>query len=282
MSTTASVIVRAKDEAGSIERTLARVREQTLEAELIVVDSGSTDGTIEIARRFCDRIIELPPERFSYGRALNVGAEAASAPIHFALSAHCVPERCDWIERSLAHYERPDVAGTNGAVADPHGRPLLEPYHQDGRSTGGDPLWGYSNHAGSWRAEVRERFPFDEQMVACEDKEWASRVRGAGWVIAFDPFLTVSTAHRQRSGIKAYFARVEREARALSARGALPRYALRDALEEWWSGYPADSRYPPLFHRANYYRVTEIAARYVGGLRARRGLGPARRGPQAP
>jgi glycosyltransferase involved in cell wall biosynthesis len=60
-----SVIVRARDEQASIERALVSVRRQTVVAELIVVDSGSVDGTIAIASSLADRVIEMAPERFS-------------------------------------------------------------------------------------------------------------------------------------------------------------------------------------------------------------------------
>src|SRR5919108_616760 len=47
---TASVIVRARDEAASIGRTLSLLARQTLVPEVIVVDSGSRDDTVAIAR----------------------------------------------------------------------------------------------------------------------------------------------------------------------------------------------------------------------------------------
>jgi rhamnosyltransferase len=270
MAVAGSVIVRVKNEAGTIGRTLEALRGQTVAVELIVVDSGSTDGTREVARRLSDRLIDIAPERFTFGRALNLGADAASAPIHFALSAHCRPERPDWVERSLAHYERSDVAATNGNAFKPDGSALRDVLYQDAAITRAHPLWGFSNHAASWRAEVWTEFPFNESMAACEDKEWSWRVLNAGWLVAHDPFLQVSTAHRERSGVKAYYGRVEREARELAAHINLPAFDLTDALGEWWNGYPPDNRYPPLFHRANYYRIAEIAGRYVGDVRGRR------------
>jgi rhamnosyltransferase len=269
MAVAGSVIIRAKDEAATIERALRALRDQTVDLELVVVDSGSTDGTLEIARRWCDRLIEIPPERFTFGGALNRGAEAASAPVHFALSAHCVCERRDWIERSLAYYDRPDVAATNGASRYPDQHPLRETFYQDAAAARAHPLWGFSNHAASWRAAVWEEFRFNESMAACEDKEWSWRVLGAGWLIAYDPLLCVSTTHRERSGLRAYFKRVERESRELAAHGAFPPFGLRDAFDEWWDGYPEDSRYPPVLHRANYYRAAEITAKYIGGRRGR-------------
>ena len=136
----------------------------------MVVDSGSTDGTVEIARRWCDRLIEIPSERFTFGHALNLGAEAASAPIHFAISAHCWPERSDWIERSLQHYEQPEVAATNGARYGPDESPLRDAFYQDAATALAHPLWGFSNHAASWRAAVWRDFRSTNRWRR-EDKE---------------------------------------------------------------------------------------------------------------
>jgi rhamnosyltransferase len=143
----ATVIVRARDEERTIGRTLEALRDQSVPAEVIVVDSGSTDRTLEIANKYCDRLIEIPADSFTFGHALNAGARAASAPVHFALSAHCFPERPDWIERSIAHYRRMDVAGTHGAHALPDGRPLEAVLHQDAAHARAHPWWGFSNHA---------------------------------------------------------------------------------------------------------------------------------------
>ena len=65
MSTpSASVIVRARDEADAIGRTLARLRERTLDCKIVVVDSASTDGTPKMARRGADDLAKTPPKDF--------------------------------------------------------------------------------------------------------------------------------------------------------------------------------------------------------------------------
>lgn len=166
----ASVIVRSHNEEAAIGRALASLQRQTIRPEIIVVDSGSTDRTVEIARAACDRLIEIPSASFSYGRALNIGADAARADVHFALSAHCVAERADWVERSLALYEREDVAGTCGGSHGPDGSPLNAVFHQTVADARDNPCWGFSNHASAWRAKVWRKFPFDEQI--------ADRLRG--------------------------------------------------------------------------------------------------------
>lgn len=263
----ASVIVRARDKADTIGRTLESLRSQTVRPEIIVVDSGSRDGTLGIARALADRVIEIPPEDFSYGGALNLGARAASADIHFAVSAHSFPERSDWIERSLAHYSDSDVAGTAGMFELPDGRPMTDVLRQDLHHARANPFWGYANHASSWRASVWERFNFDESLPACEDTEWAWRVMGAGWTIVIDPALAVKAKHRYRTARESY-RRQKVEKAAIETFADLPPYRLRDCVREWWSAMP-DRRHAPMLHRIDYRRLAYLAGKYRG-LRATR------------
>jgi glycosyltransferase involved in cell wall biosynthesis len=268
------VIVRAKNSQATIERALSLLREQTVACELIVVDSGSTDGTLAIARRLADRVIEIAPEAFAFGRALNIGAEQASAHVHAAISSHSFVERRDWLERALALYEREDVAATNGiAVLPDGGQPARGTFYQDRDTVVREPLkWGFTNHASTWRARVWQEFHFDERLEASEDREWAKRVLDAGWVIAYDPALVVPMSHRWRAGPLSYYRRIKKETRSFASFEPPPPYGLRDCLREWWSDYPAD-RHSPFAHRfLNYYRFAELAGRYAGARAGARQL----------
>jgi rhamnosyltransferase len=258
----ATVIVRAKNAAGTLERTLRSLRSQTVRAELLVVDSGSTDGTLELALRHADRVVQIPPEEFTFGRALNVGAREAKGDAHFALSSHCHPERDDWIERSLAHYERADVAATCGAREFPDGTPIEGVFYQDLEQAQANPEWGFSNHASSWRADVWKRFPFDEHIPAAEDREWSWRVLGADMTIAFDPLLWVDLSHRWKSAREAY-RRGRLEWPALASFAQIDRYGFRELASEWWNDMP-DTRHSQLFHRLNYRRWAELLGKYRG------------------
>jgi rhamnosyltransferase len=259
----ASVIVRAKDEAATIELTLRSLRAQTVRPQIIVIDSGSTDGTTQIARGLCDRLIEIPPSEFTYGGTLNLGAREASAPVVFALSAHCHAERTDWIERSLSHYDRSDVAATNGVRWMPDGNPLRGPFFQDVAHAREHPFWGFSNHASSWRRSLWEDCSFSETIATAEDKEWAMRVLAAGWTIAFDPELFVSFAHGWRTPAEFYRRNVG-YARAIRSFADVPRFGWRELAREWWDEMP-DSRHSRSFHRfANYVRMAGLAGKFMG------------------
>lgn len=264
----ASVIVRALNEERTIGRTLALLWRQTVRPQIIVVDSGSTDASVRIAAPYCDELIHLPPRQFSYGRALNVGARAATASVHFALSAHCFPESDDWIERSLALYEEDKVAGTGGMRFLPDGSPAHRTFHQRAIDARARPGWGFSNHASSWRADIWCQFPFDEGLEATEDKEWAWRVLHHGWVIAFDPHLWIDTSHQWRTGLVAYYRRQKRETRGLRTFAPLPRYGPRELWSEWWHCIPTERRRPPWFHRfVNLRRFAGLLGKYHGSRR---------------
>ncbi len=89
-----SVIVPARDEAGEIGATLLAL--QPLRArghEVIVVDGGSTDGTVGIARPLADQVISSEPGR---ARQQNAGAAAATGDVLLFLHADTrLPEDAD-------------------------------------------------------------------------------------------------------------------------------------------------------------------------------------------
>lgn len=267
----ASAIVRVKDEASTIGATLESLRAQTVPVEILVIDSGSTDGTQEVARPLCDRLIQIAPTDFSYGYALNLGAREARAPFHFALSAHCVATHREWVERALAIYERPDVAGVNGIQTFADRSRVTETFFQTAEHARRDPFWGFSNHASSWRAAAWRDHPFDETLDYAEDREWSWRVMDAGWVIAFDPDLWVELSHSWRGGTRDLFQRQRRGARGVAAFAPLPRYGVGELVSEWWS--IPDDRRSALFHRANPRRLAGLCGKWLGHREARSGRG---------
>lgn len=270
MSAAASAIVRCRDEAATLERALESLRRQTVPVEIVVVDSGSQDGSLDIARRLCDELVEIPPETFTFGHALNVGARAATAPFHLALSAHCRLEREDWVERAIAHYERDDVAGVAGYHSLPDARPLTAPFHQAAAHAHAHPFWGFSNHASSWRASAWEEHPFNERLGAAEDREWAFRVLDAGWAIVIDPLLHVDLSHVWRSGLRELYFRQRGSAQAIASFANVQPYGLRSLAREWWSEMP-DQRHARALYRLDPRRMVNLAGKYAGVRRARHG-----------
>jgi rSAM/selenodomain-associated transferase 2 len=78
VGTQVSIIIPVFNEAGLIRPFLQHLRERAPEAEIIVADGGSSDGTDRLAAGFCDRLVESDRGR---GRQMNTGARAARGEI---------------------------------------------------------------------------------------------------------------------------------------------------------------------------------------------------------
>lgn len=260
-----SVVVRCRDEEAGIGDTLAALAAQTVHArtEVIVVDSGSTDRTVEIARGFDVDLIEIPAESFTYGRSLNLGCARAAAPVLVALSAHALPSDSRWLERMLAGFEDGRVACACGYDNGPDGRPLEGPLLQDRELAAAVPDWGYSNASGGFRAELWSQRPFREDMPGSEDKEWAWHWLQRGWLALVDPALAVAHDHGDDPPLETY-RRAHREQHGLAMFVPPERDGLGHLVSEWWR--ERDGRSSALRARLSPRRL----ARLLGGHRGRR------------
>ncbi len=102
-----SIIVPVLNEATSIERFLRCLRERAGDAEVIIVDGGSSDGTFDLARNHCDRFLNAPR-----GRAvqMNAGARGASGDIFWFVHSDCeVPRGC--LQQIADALRQPEVVG---------------------------------------------------------------------------------------------------------------------------------------------------------------------------
>lgn len=113
-----SIIIRTKNEQKWLGAVLQRLVEQTdQDFEIVIVDSGSTDRTLEIAEKFSVNLIRIQPEEFSYPYALNVGCRAASGTDFFVfLSAHSLPLTKTWLADGLKNFSDRKVFGVYGMM----------------------------------------------------------------------------------------------------------------------------------------------------------------------
>src|SRR5262249_14041370 len=102
-----SIIVPVFNEASLIRKFLTHLRERAAEAEIIVADGGSFDGTPDLAAGLCDRLVVSKRGR---ARQMNAGAHAARGDILWFVHADAqLPLQClDEIARII---ENPNIAG---------------------------------------------------------------------------------------------------------------------------------------------------------------------------
>ena len=87
-----SIVIRAFNEEKHIGKLLKGIEQQTIkDIEIVVVDSGSTDGTLEIVKKFDVKMVNIDAREFTFGRSLNRGIQEARGKYIVIISAHCYP-----------------------------------------------------------------------------------------------------------------------------------------------------------------------------------------------
>jgi glycosyltransferase involved in cell wall biosynthesis len=200
-----SVFIPVKDGARYLERLLATVREQGPNVELLVIDSGSSDGSVELARAGGATVHEIPPHEFGHGRTRNLAMELTSGDVVLFLTQDAVPAP-GWLDAHVAAFELdprvgavygphlawPDTSPTlarelDGFFGDmaPDGKPVL---HRDGDLT------FMSNVNASYARACWEQVRF-EDIAYAEDQAFGGAMLSHGWTKVFHPGAAVYHAH---------------------------------------------------------------------------------------
>jgi glycosyltransferase involved in cell wall biosynthesis len=101
-----SVIIPAYNEERFIDKCLAAIKRQTYSKEsyeIVVVDNGSSDETVQIARKYSSKVIILPKKNVAQMR--NLGANHAAGSLLLFIDADCVPSP-NWIFAAVASAEK--------------------------------------------------------------------------------------------------------------------------------------------------------------------------------
>jgi glycosyltransferase involved in cell wall biosynthesis len=112
MSDLVTVAIPVLNGGHGLERTLAAVTTQQIDRqlELVVCDSGSRDGSVQIARCHGAAVIEIAPEHFSHGRTRNLLMERSRGSHVAFLTQDAVPADAFWLGRLLAGFSlAPDI-----------------------------------------------------------------------------------------------------------------------------------------------------------------------------
>jgi rhamnosyltransferase len=213
--TSISVVIRCLNEEQHIGRLLAGLQRQSRRPdEIVVVDSGSTDATLDIAARYDTKIVHIKPQDFSFGRALNVGCAAASGDILVFVSAHVYPLYDSYLDLLTAPFSDPNAALTYGRQVGDHrtkyseARVLLQWFPESSIPRQQHPFCNNANAA--VRREVWEALPYDEALTGLEDLEWARRAQAKGFDVSY--VAEAPVAHVHEESWKAVVNRYRREA----------------------------------------------------------------------
>jgi rhamnosyltransferase len=92
---------------------VARVRAQDLPAELVALDSGSTDGSREFLQRRADVFVEVPAGEFDHGLTRNLGIERSSGDLVVLMAQDALPADTRWLSELTRPFADAAVAGAS-------------------------------------------------------------------------------------------------------------------------------------------------------------------------
>ena len=194
----AAIIMRSKDEMPHLRFALESLKTQSFhDVELFVIDSGSSDGSIELLKEHCDadHLIEVPAEDYAPGKILNEAIARTNHPVVVLLNADAIPKTTDWLEALL----RPILNSTADAtfskqIARPDARFIVAYDYQrayDPDTINGD---SFSAVACAFKRELWERHKFHNQGYA-EDVIWATACQLFGATLQLVPEPEVEHSH---------------------------------------------------------------------------------------
>ncbi len=198
-----SIVIRAFNEERWLPEVLASLSRQTCrDFEVLLVDSGSTDRTREIAAANGVRVIRLRSEDFTFGHSLNVGIQEARGSLVAILSAHAIPADEGWLERLVAPLRQPGVALVYGGQRGheiskfSEARDFERIFPSQGAEV--DPEHPFANNANSAiRKALWETHPFDKGLPGLEDIEWAKYWMNNGHKVLYEPAACIIHVHTE-------------------------------------------------------------------------------------
>ncbi|HWR91923.1 MAG TPA: alcohol dehydrogenase catalytic domain-containing protein, partial [Desulfobacterales bacterium] len=170
--------------------------------ETIVVDSGSIDGTVDIAQNKADKLLRIQSRDFTFGYSLNLGINAAEGRLVAIVSAHTLPLNAEWLKKLVEPLEDENTAMVYGRqVGGPSSR-FSE--IQDMQRTFGNqrkimrPPNVFANNANSAiRKDLWRQHPFDESLMGLEDIEWAKHWMEKGYRVVYEPEAALYHIHEE-------------------------------------------------------------------------------------
>lgn len=187
-----SIIIRTYNEERYLNVLIESIKNQiinNINFEIIIVDSGSTDKTLDIAIKHACNIYSIKKEDFSFGKSLNIGCQNSNGEILVFISGHCIPATNDWLINLVNPIIDSKVVLTYGRqigneISKFSEMQVFKKYFPLNNKLPQEDF--FCNNANSAiLKETWERYKFDENLTGLEDMYLAKTLKLADYKIGY-------------------------------------------------------------------------------------------------
>ncbi len=198
---TVSIVIRSCNDIKFIDNTLNMIQKQNFkDFELVNVDSGSTDGTFEVVKKYNPNAYQIKPGDYIPGKVLNEAVRKCSGKIIVFNNSDCIPQDCLWLENLIKPFNESDntVAVYGNQIPRKDATPLVV---KDNTRAFGDgktaSTWFhfFSLTTSAIRKSIIEKYPFDPNIQYSEDIDWSYRMKKNGLNIEYAADAVVEHSH---------------------------------------------------------------------------------------
>lgn len=212
-----SIVIPVKNGEFWLVKLFEKLKQQTLihQTEIIVIDSGSTDRSLEIIRQYPVNLIQIQPSEFNHGETRNVGVRAAKGKYVVMTVQDAVPVNDLWLENLLDGFIDDNVAGVCGQQIVAHekennpvewfypvNKPSITSYHfensKDFKNLTPEEkkhICGWDDVTACYRRDMLLKIPF-RKIDFAEDLQWAYDALMSGYTIVYNTFARVYHHHQ--------------------------------------------------------------------------------------
>jgi len=196
-----SIVLRSYNEGWALRETLPALQAQEYRNwELIVIDSGSTDGSMDLIRAAKPlHFIQIKPETYNPSRVMNKGMELARAEFGIFLNADATPRGAHWLRPLVNALQDPQTAAVFGRqIPRPQCRAVYA--HDYERCFGTERESAHWDHffsmvSSGLRKDIWARRGFLEKMQYSEDDEYTRWCRAQGYQVVYCAESVVMHSH---------------------------------------------------------------------------------------
>ncbi len=206
----ASIIILTKNAGKNFKVLLERIKSQKYSNfEIFVIDSGSTDSTVDTAREFGVRVHSIAPEDFHHGSTRNLGAELAKGDYLVYITQDATPLNDAWLGNLISPLRDDIIAGVYGRqIAYTDASPIEKFFysyfypdkeilkkHDEGINDFYISNAFVSDVNAVIKKDIWKKIKFDETIIMAEDKKWAIDVLRSGYQLKYEPTAAVYHSH---------------------------------------------------------------------------------------